>query len=62
MTDLVRGNDNATEAASVLDNRHTVDLLQAFVHHAGAADIRKSCAHENHNIIALLLRNTSSPG
>lgn len=51
MTDLVSGNDNATEAAGIFDNCHTVDLLEAFIHHAGSADIRKSCVHENHELL-----------
>lgn len=39
MPDFVSSNDDAAEAARVLDNGHTVDLLQALVHDTRASDI-----------------------
>lgn len=46
MSDFMGGDDNAAEAAGVLDDGHAVHLLETLVHHAGAADVRESWAHE----------------
>lgn len=43
MTDFVGGHNDAAETAGILNDGHTVDLLQSLVDHTGAAHIRKSC-------------------
>lgn len=43
MADFVGGHNDAAETAGILNDGHTVDLLQSFVNHTGAAHIRKSC-------------------
>lgn len=44
MPDFMSCDDDAAEATGVLDDRHTVDLLEAFVHDARASDIGEACS------------------
>lgn len=43
MPDFVSGDNDAAEAAGVLDDGHAVDLLKALVHDARASDISEAC-------------------
>lgn len=42
MPNFMCSDDDTAEATGVLNDRHTVDLLQAFVHNARASDISEA--------------------
>lgn len=42
MANFVGGDDNATIASAVLNNRNTVDLLKSFVDYTRPADVSKA--------------------
>lgn len=43
MSHFVGGHNDATKSTGILNDGHTVHLLQSLVHHARAADIGKAC-------------------
>lgn len=42
MSDFVSSNNDAGEATGVFNNSYRVHFLQSLVHHASAADVRKT--------------------
>lgn len=43
MTNFVSGHNDATVPAAVLDDGHTVDLLQPLVDHTRSTNVREAC-------------------
>lgn len=50
MANFVGSHDDAAESAGILDDRNTVDLLEALIHDACSTNVRESCGQLNDTI------------